>query len=57
MLARFLKDDSGVTAMEYGLIAGFILCAVIGTLALIGPELKVPFVTLQGGIEAANAKS
>ena len=56
VLKRFLTDESGVTAMEYALIAGFILCAIIGTLTLIGPQLKVPFETMTAGIADANAK-
>ena len=55
MFTQLLKDDSGVTAMEYALIAAFVLCAVIGTLALLGPELKVPFTKVEAGIAAANA--
>ena len=53
MLARLLKDESGVTAIEYGLIAGFILCAIIGTLALIGPQMPIPFQRISDGITGA----
>ncbi len=53
MIKRFLKDESGVTAVEYGLIAGFILCAIIGSLTLIGAQLPIPFQRVSDGISAA----
>ena len=56
LIRRFLTDESGVTAIEYGLIAGFILCAVIGTLALVGPEFKQPYEKVAAGLQDANAK-
>lgn len=34
--ARFLKDESGATAIEYGLIAALIAVAVIGAASTVG---------------------
>jgi pilus assembly protein Flp/PilA len=53
LIRRFLRDESGVTAVEYGLIAGFILCAIIGTLALISPQMPLPFQRISDGIIGA----
>jgi pilus assembly protein Flp/PilA len=39
LLSRFAKDESGATAIEYGLLAGFVSIAIIGALQVIGPEL------------------
>lgn len=36
---RFAKDESGATAIEYGLIAALISVVIIGALALIGPKV------------------
>ena len=50
MFARFLKDETGVTAVEYGLIAAFVLCAIIGTLFVISPQMPLPFQRVSDGI-------
>lgn len=38
-LARFAKDESGATAIEYGLIAGLIGVAIIAAVTLTGTNL------------------
>jgi pilus assembly protein Flp/PilA len=38
-----VKDSSGATAIEYGLIAAATAITIIGGLALIGPQLKSTF--------------
>ncbi|MFN4099540.1 MAG: Flp family type IVb pilin [Pararhodobacter sp.] len=40
---RFVKDESGATAIEYGLIAGLISVALITGALLIGPQLDGTF--------------
>lgn len=40
LLSRFAKDESGATAIEYGLIAGFVSIAIIIALGFIGPQLS-----------------
>ncbi|MDO9383759.1 MAG: Flp family type IVb pilin [Hyphomicrobiaceae bacterium] len=40
LLSRFAKDESGATAIEYGLIAGFVSIAIIVALPTISTELK-----------------
>jgi pilus assembly protein Flp/PilA len=42
-LHRFLKNESGVTAIEYGLIAAGIGVAIISTVKLVGSQLIVKF--------------
>ncbi|WP_432727731.1 Flp family type IVb pilin [Variovorax sp. W6] len=32
-IARFLRDEEGATAIEYGIIAGLISVAIVGVLA------------------------
>lgn len=39
MFARFVKDESGATAIEYGLIAALLSVVIISTLTLIGADL------------------
>ncbi len=42
-LIRFLKDEDGVTAIEYGLIAALIAVAIIVTVTAVGNKLKATF--------------
>lgn len=43
MLARFFKDESGATAIEYGLIAALVAVAIITALTLLGDSLSTMF--------------
>ena len=40
---RLMKDESGVTAIEYGLIAALIAIAAIAMMALVGTNLTNTF--------------
>jgi pilus assembly protein Flp/PilA len=39
----FLKDNSGATAIEYGLIAGLIAVAIITAISTVGTNLGTKF--------------
>jgi pilus assembly protein Flp/PilA len=43
MLLRFLKEEDGVTAIEYGLIAALIAIAIIAALIAVGGGLNTIF--------------
>ena len=43
MFARFLKDESGATAIEYGLIAAGISVAIATIVGVIGTQLDAVF--------------
>jgi pilus assembly protein Flp/PilA len=43
MLKRFLKNEDGATAIEYGLIAALIGVAIITAVGLVGDELTNTF--------------
>jgi pilus assembly protein Flp/PilA len=43
ILGRFAKDNSGVTAVEYGLIAGLIGVVIIGALTTVGTKVSAKF--------------
>ncbi len=43
---RFLRDESGATAIEYGLIAAGISVAIIATVNTLGGQLKNTFETV-----------
>ncbi len=42
-LNRFIADENGATAIEYGLIAALIAVVVIGTLTTVGTNLDTKF--------------
>jgi pilus assembly protein Flp/PilA len=46
----FLRDDSGVTAIEYGLIASLIAVVIIGAVTLAGTNLSATFNTIAASI-------
>ena len=39
-MTRFAQDESGATAIEYGLIAALIAVVIIGALTLVGTSLQ-----------------
>jgi pilus assembly protein Flp/PilA len=42
-LNRFINDESGATAIEYGLIASLIAVAIIGAVTTLGTKLTTTF--------------
>ncbi len=54
-LENFLRDESGATAVEYGLIAGFVSGAAIVALTSMGNSLAGMFTAVSGRINAAVA--
>ncbi|MBI4372299.1 MAG: Flp family type IVb pilin [Candidatus Omnitrophica bacterium] len=40
MMTRLLKDESGQTMVEYGLLVALISIAVIGVLVALGPRIR-----------------
>ncbi len=42
-LKKFVRDDEGVTAIEYGLIASLIAVAIIIAVTLVGTNLNAVF--------------
>ena len=43
---RFLKDESGATAIEYGLIAALISVVIVTALTTIGTNLNTKFTSI-----------
>ncbi|MAK59793.1 MAG: Flp family type IVb pilin [Ponticaulis sp.] len=54
-IVRFLKDKSGATAIEYGLIAALIAVAVISGVTALGTNANSTFTKVSGEI-AKGAK-
>jgi pilus assembly protein Flp/PilA len=51
LLARFCEDESGATAIEYGLIAAGISVAIIATVQAVGTNLKTTFTSVSTALK------
>jgi len=53
LLHRFLKEEAGVTAIEYGLIAGLIAVAIITSVTSIGTSITALFTKIATQLQQA----
>ncbi len=53
MIARFIQDEAGATAIEYGLIAALIAVVIITALTAIGTNLSNAFNSVSSSTAAA----
>ena len=51
IFSRFVRDDSGATAIEYGLIAALIAVVVIGAVTAVGSGLSTTFDTVSSKVK------
>jgi pilus assembly protein Flp/PilA len=51
-----MNDESGATAIEYGLIAALIAVVIITAVGLVGTQLDATFNKIQTKLTEANAK-
>jgi pilus assembly protein Flp/PilA len=49
-LKRFASDESGATAIEYALIAGFVSILIVGAVTSLGTTLKGFFNSVVGSV-------
>jgi pilus assembly protein Flp/PilA len=54
-LTRFAKDESGATAIEYGLIAALISVVIVAAVTLVGQRLDGAFDRIADGLNATPA--
>jgi len=54
-ISRFAKDESGATAIEYGLIAALIAVALITILGTMSKSLQATFKRVSDDLTTANA--
>ena len=55
LTTSFLQDESGATAIEYGLIAALGSVAAIGALSMVGDSLEAMFTAVSSQLDAAVA--
>lgn len=51
---RFANDESGATAIEYGLIAALVAVVIIGALQALGGSLTATFTTVTNALPAGG---
>jgi len=54
IIAKFAKDESGATAIEYGLIAALIAVAIIAAATLLGNSLGDLFNNIAGKLDTVQ---
>lgn len=54
IFAKFLKDESGATAIEYGLLAALIAVGIIVTAGTLGDSLNTTFTKVSTELDAAT---
>jgi pilus assembly protein Flp/PilA len=55
MIKQLIQDETGATAIEYGLIAGLISVAIIVALTALGDSLDSLFSQISGAVDSAAA--
>jgi pilus assembly protein Flp/PilA len=53
LFCRFKNDESGATAIEYGLIAGLVSVVIVTALVLLGPKLLAVFTSITAALPGA----
>ena len=51
LISRFVRDESGATAIEYGLIAALIAVVIITAVSTIGTNLSATFNKISGNLK------
>lgn len=54
LIRKLRRDESGVTAIEYGLIAALIAVVIIGALSILGTSLSLKFNQVATAVSAAS---
>jgi pilus assembly protein Flp/PilA len=54
-IKKFFKEEEGVTAIEYGLIAALIAIAIVVTVSAVGVQLNTVFSRVSGSLAGAGS--
>jgi pilus assembly protein Flp/PilA len=52
---RFVREEEGVTMVEYGLIAALIAVVCIAAVTVVGTQLRATFTTIGTSLTNANS--
>lgn len=56
LISRFVKDESGATAIEYGLIAGLLSVVIVGAVSATGTSITGIFTSISGKLNDAASQ-
>lgn len=51
LMKRFAKDESGATAIEYGMIAALVAVVIISALTILGSKLNTTFTSVSSSLK------
>jgi pilus assembly protein Flp/PilA len=54
LINRFVRDDSGATAIEYSLIAALMAVALIAAVPFLGTAINTSFTNIAGHLTSVN---
>lgn len=54
---RFIADEEGATAVEYGVLIALIIAACVAIIAVLGGQIKAGFQKVTDALTAANVGS
>lgn len=52
-LKEFVLDESGASAVEYGMLVALVAAVIVGVVATLGKEIKTAFETVQKALAPA----
>jgi len=55
LIKRFIREEEGVTAIEYGLIAALIAIVIAASVILVGNDLKIVFSKIANCLSAPSS--
>ena len=55
LIRRFLRDDRGATAIEYGLIVGLIFLVIVGAVSLFASKATGTFDKVSAAVSTATS--
>ncbi len=53
-IKRFMNDEEGATAIEYGLLAALIAAVIVGAVTAVGTALDGTFNSIAGSVSTAS---
>jgi len=49
-IVRFMREEEGATAVEYGLMVALIAAVIVGTVAILGGKVNTAFSTVSAAM-------
>ncbi len=49
-IAKFVKEDKGATAVEYGIMVAAIAAVIVGVVVTVGTKVKAGFTTVEAAM-------